>query len=181
MEPYLGQLLLFGGNFPIRGWATCNGALLSIAQNSALFSILGTVYGGDGRNSFALPDLRGRVVIGQGDGPGLSSYVIGEAAGRETTTLTLPQMPSHNHVLMVNNERSTENVPDQSTFLSQGPTAGEGPHAVTSNIYSKAAANTSLNPRSISPSGANQPFSVQQPYLVMNYQIAMQGIFPSRD
>jgi len=180
MEQILGQLLLFGGNFTIQGWAQCDGTLLPISQNTALFSLLGVAYGGNGQTTFALPDLRGRVVMGQGQGPGLTPHVLGEMSGQENATLIATNLPSHTHTLLANNAASTDNIPSSEVVLSQGLTSSGGPKALNSNIYSKAGPNTSLSSHSIAPTGNSQPFSVQQPYLVMNYMIAMQGIFPPR-
>src|SRR5438105_10342167 len=106
-EPFLGQIMLFGGNFAPRGWAFCNGQIMSIAQNTALFSLLGTTYGGDGITTFALPDLRGRAPVGQGQGPGLSNITLGEASGTESITLTIANMPGHNHTLGCDNGGSS--------------------------------------------------------------------------
>src|SRR4051794_10683767 len=111
-EPFIGEVIMFAGNFAPRGWALCQGQLLSIAQNTALFSILGTTYGGNGQTTFALPDLRGRVPLGQGQGPGLSSYVLGEVAGNENVTLISTQMPQHNHLLNCNSDSANT---DQTT------------------------------------------------------------------
>lgn len=181
MEPFLAQIMLFGGNFTIRGWAQCDGTLLSIAQNSALFSLLGTTYGGNGQTTFALPDLRGRVAIGQGQAVGGSNYTLGEAAGFEQVTLTVQQMPIHHHALMTKNATSSTDVPGSTVVLAKGPTFGSGPTAQIGNIYSTEAPDTMLSPNSISAAGGNLPFSVKQPYLVLNYQIALNGVFPSRN
>ncbi|HTN37316.1 MAG TPA: tail fiber protein [Arachidicoccus sp.] len=181
MEPFLAQIMLFAGNFEVRGWAFCDGRLMSIAQNSALFALVGTVYGGDGVTTFGLPDLRGRSVVGMGNGPGLTPRVIGELSGSENTTLLMPNLPAHTHTLMANNAVSNAATPGSTVVLSQGPTTGAGPSAHTGNIYSTNAVNTSLSLSSIGVSGNNQPFSIMQPYLVLNYQIALEGVFPSRN
>lgn len=180
MEPYLGQIMLFGGNFVIRDWAACDGSLIQISANSALFSLLGTTYGGNGVQTFALPDLRGRAVIGYGAGPGLSPRELGEKAGGESTTLLIPNLPAHNHLINVNNGPSTTGVPDSTVLLSSGPTTGGGPSAKTETIYSNKAGNATLSATSVSVVGGSQPVSVMQPYLALNYQIAMYGVFPSR-
>ena len=164
MDPFLGQIILFAGNFAPRGWALCDGQLLAIASNTALFSILGTTYGGDGRTTFALPDLRGRIPIHEGHGPGLSNYALGQKGGAENVTLTVAQLPNHNHSLAMNGEGASTK---QAGYLAAGEIYGE-------TADKSAPANT------ISNAGGNQPVSNIQPYLAVNYIIALQGIFPSR-
>jgi microcystin-dependent protein len=158
-DPFVGQILLFGGNFAPKGWAMCNGQLMSIAQNTALFSLLGTMYGGDGMTTFALPDLRGRAPIGMGQGPGLSSYAQGEAAGTETTTLNISNLPAHTHTL----------------FGASGPASGPD-----RGIESQATAAKVPSNDEMAPTGSNAPFDNRSPYLAMNYIIALEGIYPSR-
>jgi microcystin-dependent protein len=167
-EPFLGEIRLFPYNFAPRGWAFCQGQILAIAQNTALFSLLGTTYGGNGQTTFALPDLRGRVAVSSGQGPGLSSYTLGEVIGTETVTLTQNQMPMHSHLVNVNGG---------------GATTTRAPGAVLASGGSYAAApdGNTLNPQSIAGSGGNQPFQVIQPLLTLNYCIALEGIFPSRN
>jgi microcystin-dependent protein len=114
-QPFLGEIRMFGFNFPPRGWALCNGQILSIAQNTALFALLGTMYGGNGQTTFALPDLRSRVPLHMGQGPGLSSYTLGQAAGSESVTLTTPQLPSHNHPVACNSDDATSGDPELRT------------------------------------------------------------------
>ncbi len=160
MEPFLGQLMLVPYNFAPRNWAFCEGQLLPISQYSALFSLLGTNFGGDGRTTFGLPDLRGRVALGAGQGPGLSNYVLGEKAGQEQVTLLASQIPAHAHAA------STQSASESN------PTANV-PAFVP--IYSKTA-DAALAP-SGGQSGAHEN---RQPFLVLNYVIALQGIFPSR-
>ncbi|MCA9638552.1 MAG: phage tail protein [Myxococcales bacterium] len=164
MEPFLGQIMMFAGNFAPRGWALCDGQLLPISQNQALFSILGTTYGGDGRTTFALPDLRGRAPIHAGHGPGLSDYRLGQKGGAESVTLTVNQMPSHNHTLAMNGE---------------GAATKQAGYLAASEIYGETA-DKSAPANTISNAGGNQPVSNIQPYVVVNYIIALQGIFPSR-
>lgn len=175
MDVFLGMIGLFGFNFAPKGWMSCNGQLLSIAQNSALFALLGTTYGGDGVTTFALPDLRGRVPNGQGQGPGLSSYQMGQAAGTEHVTLIQTQMPQHNHTLNVSGNPGTSNSP-AGTVLAQAFDANEG----VVNTYGTAI-NATASPQAIGLSGGNQPHENMQPYLTMNYCIAVEGIFPSRN
>lgn len=169
MEPLLGSIILFGGNFAPRGWAFCDGQLLPIAQNSALFSILGTTYGGDGKTTFALPDLRGRVAMQPGQGPGLSSYQLGQKGGAESVTLTVNNMPSHSHVLNANSDPGNTESPQDNLLA-----------AVTTSNYSKDAANATMNPASIANTGGSQSFGIVQPYQCVNFIIALVGVFPSR-
>lgn len=170
MEALIGQILLFAGNFAPRGWAFCNGQLMSIAQNTALFSILGTTYGGDGITTYALPDLRGRVPAGTGQGPGLNDLQLGETGGSETTTLFIHNMPMHNHLVNASNQFSGGDHPS-GNYL--------GASAADNGFYDESA-NTSMAPGMIGVSGGSQPFSIQQPYLGLNYIIALEGIYPSR-
>lgn len=195
MQPYLAMIILFGGNFAIRGWALCWGQLMSIAQNSALFSLLGTVYGGDGVSTFGLPDLRGRAPIGWGQGPGLSSYEIGQASGSENTTILLPNMPAHNHTatfsLTATPSASTvagsSTTPGATLVPAMLPTIGSGPSGNPIKGYAAQDNTTTLAPGavggtiSIGMNGGTQPISIMNPYLAMTYQIALEGIFPSRN
>jgi microcystin-dependent protein len=177
-EPFIGQIMPVGFNFAPRGWALCNGQILSIAQNTALFSLLGTTYGGNGQTTFALPDLRGRVPIHQGQGPGLSNYSLGQVAGTENTTLTTNNMPQHNHGLFSNAGGKGNSAVPTNNFLGVGvvPSSSE-----TTNNYNSAAGTNPLAPGSIGLTGGNQPFPILQPYLCINFVIALEGIFPSRN
>ncbi len=167
MDPFIGQLMCVGFNFAPVGWAQCNGQLMSIAQNTALFSLLGTTYGGDGINTFGLPDLRGRVPVSFGQGPGLQNYSQGEMAGSETVTLTALQIPLHTHTVMGSTGESESSQPANSV-----PAAG-GSYAT--------APNTPMSPAMIPVSGGgNQPHENRQPFTVLNWIIATQGVFPSR-
>jgi microcystin-dependent protein len=170
-QPYLGEIRLFSFNFPPKGWAFCNGALLAINQYQALFSLLGTYYGGNGTTNFALPDLRSRVPLHMGSGPG-GTYTIGEPAGEENVTLLLTQLPAHNHMLQVVNGPGGAKSPINN-LLAQSGTTYPRYAAASSNVVA-------LNPASIQPVGGNGPHSNIQPYLSMNYCIAMVGVFPSR-
>ena len=165
-EPFLGMIMLFGGNFAPSGWALCNGQLLSIQQNTALFSILGTTYGGNGTSNFALPDLRGRVPVHFGQGPGLSNYSEGEVGGSESVTLQTTEMPPHQHT-----QPATEGV--QTTNRPNNALPAEG------GVYAGTSDGSALAPTS--SAGGGQPHENRQPYLTMNYCIALQGIFPSRN
>lgn len=170
MEPYLGQIQAFGFNFAPVGWAQCNGQLLSIAEYEALFSLLGTTFGGDGQTTFALPDLRGRSIVHPGSGPGLSPIQLGQSGGQETVTLTINQLPSHNHPVSVavntgNGEESdsTKYIASHASAFNEAPSTGKVLNGVTSI-----------------PAGSGQPFFNRNPYLGMNYCIAIEGIYPSR-
>jgi microcystin-dependent protein len=177
-EPFLGQITLFPYNFPPNGWADCAGQLLPISQNTALFSLLGTNYGGDGRTNFALPNLQGMVPVGQGSQPGGSNYEIGETQGSETVTLLAGTMPIHSHAVSATTLHGTANTP--SNHVLALPQAGNPPLTNKGEIYNVAAPDTSLAPGSIGPAGNNLPHNNVQPFLVLRYCIAMQGIFPPR-
>jgi microcystin-dependent protein len=180
MTPFLGGIFLVGFNFAPQGYSMCNGQLLSISQNTALFSLLGTFYGGNGQNTFALPDLQGRVPIHQGSGAGLSSYVMGQLGGAENITLTSGQMPQHNHLLNVNSNGSNTLSPD-GAYFSGGVFTGSGPNASPLKFYTTTAPNgAKLNSGTVATTGGGQPHPNIQPYLVVNFVIAMQGVFPSR-
>lgn len=187
MDPFLGQIMLFAGNFEPRGWAFCNGQLLSIAQHTALFSILGTTYGGDGRTTFALPDLRGRVAVHEGDGPGLSSYRLGQKGGVENVTLNATQIPNHSHTAgsvslpVSSNEATSSNPADN--VLASAMTSISRETTVSTNVYADAGmANGNMKTAgSTDATGGSQSHTNVQPYLATNYIIALQGIFPSRN
>jgi microcystin-dependent protein len=173
-QPFLGEIRMVGFNFPPRGWALCNGQLMAISQNSALFGLLGTTYGGDGQTTFALPNLQGRVPIHAGTGPGLSPYVQGQVGGNEAVTLLTTQIPAHNHGVNANAAGGTQASPvgGYPAIESTG----------TSMDYSASAPNQGpMNAGMIAPAGGNQAHENRQPYLCVNFIIAMQGIFPSRN
>ncbi len=172
-EPFLGEIRLFPYNFAPQGWAFCNGQIMAIAQNTALFSLLGTTYGGNGTSNFALPDLRGRLAVSSGQAPGLSSYTLGQQSGSESVTLTLNNLPGHNHTVSpgANDGAATAQRP-------AGAVMARG----TASIYANAAdGSTTMASSATSSTGNSQPFSSIQPLLVLNYCIALQGIFPSRN
>lgn len=177
-EPFLGEIRMVGWNFAANGWALCNGQVLSISQYTALFSLLGTYYGGDGVQTFALPNLQGRVPIHQGSGLGLSPYVIGQASGNENVTLLSTQMPQHNHLVGVSNQAGSIADPTNSV-LAQG-NSGSGRNAVAVSDYVSTAATGTLSPATISMAGGSQPHNNIQPYLCVNFIIALTGIFPAR-
>jgi microcystin-dependent protein len=160
-EPFLSEIRIMSFSFAPKGWALCNGQLLPINQNQALFSLLGTTFGGDGRTNFALPDLRGRAPMHVGDG-----HVLGERAGQESHTLVQQEYPAHNHLVGVVNSNANA-----------GPTGNF--FAAANALYQPAPANTNLAPSSISNVGGSQPHPNQQPFLTLSFAIALQGIFPS--
>ncbi len=170
MEPFIGQIQAFGFNFAPQGWAQCNGQLLSIAQNTALFSLLGTMYGGNGQTTFGLPDLRGRFPLHMGQGPGLPFYTQGEIGGTPSITLLTQNLPAHTHPLQLSAaEEGTSETP-QGNYI-----AGNGSNgfAATPDVV-MATSNVGIT-------GNNTPFSNMNPYLCVNYCIALVGIFPSRN
>jgi len=170
-NPFLGEIKLAGYNFPPHGWALCNGAILSISQNTALFALLGTFYGGNGQSTFALPDLQGRAAMGQGN-----SNFICEVDGTETVTLLSNQYPSHTHTLNANNSGVEVGLP-AGNFLNKTT-----PGATTGKIYAPSGALQPLNPAAITPTtNGGVPHQNMQPFLVMNYTIALSGIFPARN
>ena len=173
-DPFIGEIRMFGADFAPNGWALCNGQIMSIAQNSALFSLLGTYYGGDGISTFKLPDLRSRVPINQGQGPGLSNYTIGEASGVENVTLLASQMPMHNHTLQASSAIGGAPSPIGNFSAVVDDNNGRG-----LNAYSSSSDGT-MSVNAISVSGGNQPHSNIQPFLCVNFIIALQGIYPSR-
>lgn len=179
--PFIGQIELFGFNFTPRGWASCDGQLLAIAQNDALFALIGTIYGGDGRTTFGLPDLRGRVAIGMGTGPGLSPYSIGELSGNQEVTLLSTQVPSHSHVLMGVGSEGDNNDPSGKVLAKSSATLERGSTPVPANGYLPSTAGSSLAFDSIGMSGGNLSHNNMQPSVVLNYCIALEGIFPSRN
>lgn len=185
-EPFVGQIQPFGFNFAPRGWAKCDGQLLAISTNTALFSLLGTTYGGDGRTTFALPDLRGRVPMSDGTGPGLSTRKIGQKSGSETVTLNVTQMPAHDHsgtgtvtgTVQANSGAGDTDNPAGNTLATLSRT----------NQYSTAGPNTAMHDDTVtgtgifttSMAGGSQSHNNMQPFLVINYCIALVGLFPSR-
>ena len=177
-EPFLGQITVFPYGFPPSGWADCAGQLLPIQQYTALFSLLGTQYGGNGTTNFALPNLQGTVPVGQGVQTGGSSYVMGETGGTETVAITTASMPNHGHSLNATTVLGTVNSPNGhllASALKGAPLSG-----FKGEIYNAAVPDTALAPGSIGLAGGSQPHNNTQPFLVLRYCIAMQGIFPPR-
>ncbi|MDF7776264.1 tail fiber protein [Sphingomonas sp. AOB5] len=175
-NPYLGELRPFAGNFAPRFWALCNGQLLSIAQNNALFALLGTTYGGDGITTFALPDLRGRLALSQGQGPGLTNRTLGEQSGTETVTLTIQTMPAHTHVVVASANEAASPVP--TGRVPAAPKNG-GKFYLPPNVGTQTDA--PIGTASIGTAGGSQPHENLMPILAINYIIALQGIFPSQN
>lgn len=166
MEPFVGQIQSFSFNFPPRGWAQCNGQLMAIAQNQALFSLLGTTFGGDGITTFALPDLRGRVQVSQGQGSGLTIRNMGERFGTETVTLQVSNLPQHTHTLSGNTTANADTALNNS---------------IGGQVWAPVSPNTTANPNDVTSAGSDQPHNNIQPTLGIGYCIALQGIFPSRN
>ena len=171
-QPFIGQIMIAAFNFAPQGWAFCNGQLLSIQQNTALFSLLGTTYGGNGTTNFQLPNLQSRMPVHFGQGLGLSPYVLGEMVGTETRTLTTVNLPAHNHQISAVSGKG--NKPSPAGALPAADAAG-----ITAE-YSNALPNTTMNANMVSETGGNQPFSILPPVLALNFVIALLGIFPSR-
>lgn len=194
MEGTLAEIRGFAGNFAPRAWAFCQGQLLAISQNQALFSLLGTTYGGDGRTTFALPDLRGRAPISEGHGPGLTQRPLGQRSGTQTNNLTQNQMPSHFHSAVFTQTSGVMAVGASTTDATEaepGPTLSLGLADAGGNsaIYTTGAEDTNLKPGGtvavtgsvqVFPTGASQAINNMQPYLVINWVICLQGVFPSR-
>ena len=178
---FLGQISMFGGNFAPRNWAFCNGQLLSIAQNTALFSLLGTTYGGDGITTFALPDLRSRLPLDWGQGPGLSNYQLGQAAGSQSVTLNVTQMPAHIHMLIATT--ATANATAVGNTVIPGAAAGDSAplfYAAQQQGLPPPAP-VPLDPGACGLAGGNQAHNNLMPSLCITFIIALQGIFPSRN
>jgi microcystin-dependent protein len=168
-DPFVAEIRIFGFNFPPTGWAFCDGQLLAISQNTALFSLLGTVYGGNGKSTFALPNLQGSAPMHPGQGPGLSLHDLGEQGGTETVTLLQSEMPAHNHGMV--------GVEDDGTFL----TPANMLIAALNQMYAAApAGGATLAPEALALAGGNQPHNNMMPYLTLNFCIALQGVFPPR-
>jgi microcystin-dependent protein len=173
-EPFLAEVRIFSFNFAPRGWAFCNGQLMPIQQNTALFSLLGVTYGGDGRTTFGLPNLQGSAPLHEGQGPGLSPRVLGEVGGSATVTLLQAEMPLHTHTLILAESEGTEHSP-------QGQLAAANTNAVplyTNTPQPSTAVN--MNLAGVTPLGGSQPHNNMMPYLTLNFCIALEGIFPPR-
>jgi microcystin-dependent protein len=169
-DPFVAEIRIFPFNFAPKGWAWCNGQLLPLSQNTALFSLLGTTYGGDGKSTFALPDLEGRAPMHPGQGPGLSLHDLGETGGSETVTLLESEIPAHSHSYSVSGQVGLSNTP-----AAQMLAVGDG-----INLYAPANNLTPTAPEALAPAGGDQPHNNLQPYLTLYFCIALQGVFPPR-
>ncbi|HET9651804.1 MAG TPA: tail fiber protein [Usitatibacter sp.] len=167
-QPYVGEIRMFAGNFAPLGWMFCSGQLLPIVGNETLFQLIGTTYGGDGQATFALPDLRGRVPIGMGTGPGLSTRTLAEAGGVESVTLTTQQVPQHNHAMSASNDVPTLSTPGNNV-------TGQA----ATKLYRAGSPSVTLDPQSVGSTGGSQPHNNLQPLLCVDFIISLFGIFPS--
>ena len=174
-DQYLGEIRAVGFNFAPQGWAICDGQILPIESNTALFSLLGTQYGGDGRTNFALPNFQGCVPVHQGNGPGLSPYYVGQSGGEETVSLVTSQIPGHTHQAMFSDKAGTTLNP------SNGVPAVPVANARYTNLYTTAAPNVMMDAAALAPTGGSQPHNNLGPYLTVNFIIALEGIFPPRN
>jgi len=174
MDPFVAEIRIFPFNFPPKGWAFCDGQILPLSQNTALFSLLGTTYGGDGKSNFALPNFQGTAPMHQGQGPGLSLRDLGETGGEQTVTLLESEMPQHSHVPRANSLDTQVATPSGNTWAPPG--AGRG-----LNIYDPATGSgAGMSSAAISPAGGDQPHNNMPPYLTLNFCIALQGVYPPR-
>lgn len=177
-EPFIGEIKAFGGNFAPRGWAFCDGQLLAISQNEALFSILGTTYGGDGRTTFSLPDLRGRSIVHKGNGPGLPSINLGQKGGQTQVTLNINQIPSHNHTATLHAESAVGSFAGpQGKMLGVG-SANVSIYAAVDPVANKTMAADSIV---VQNNGGGQPLNMRSPFTAVSVIIALVGTFPSRN
>jgi microcystin-dependent protein len=169
-DPFVAEIRIFAGNFAPNGWAKCNGQILPLSQNTALFSLLGTIYGGNGQSTFALPNLQGRSPMHQGQGPGLSVRDLGEEGGSETVTLLASETPSHSHNLVAINDFGDINIPTGNGFARSTGAA----------VYAASGPVAAMSTQAIAPVGSGLPHNNRQPLLTMNFIIALQGVFPPR-
>ena len=172
-DPFVAEIRIFPFTFAPKGWAFCNGQLLPLSQNTALFSLLGTTYGGDGKSTFALPNLQGSAPMHPGQGPGLSLHDLGETGGSETVTLLESEMPAHSHAYNVSQADGTERIPKAQEFA-----AGIG--GVVAYVPAQGAPLTQMSPSALTPAGSSLPHNNMMPYLTFNFCIALQGVFPPR-
>ena len=177
-SPFVAEITMFGFNFPPQGWAFCRGQILPISQNTALFSLLGTTYGGDGRSTFALPNLQDQTAISFGQGPGLENYDLGETGGVSNVTLLNSEMPIHTHFANATIDRA--NTAAATGSVPATGAAGTPQKPTLAKIYSTNVPNTQLNPLALGVTGSSLPHNNMQPYLTLNFCIALQGVFPSR-
>ncbi len=170
-DPFVAEIRIFPFNFAPKGWAWCDGQLLPLSQNTALFSLLGTTYGGNGKSNFALPDLQGRSPMHPGQGPGLSLHDLGETGGSETVTLLESEIPAHSHTLRASNDVGEDRVPAPSESLARSSGG---------LLYAPPASLVAMAPESLPPAGGDQPHDNMMPYLTFYFNIALQGVFPPR-
>ena len=174
MDPFVAEIRIFPFNFAPRGWAFCDGQILPISQNTALFSLLGTTYGGDGKSNFALPNMQGNTPMHPGQGPGLSLHDLGETGGSETVTLLESEMPAHSHFMRAHNgDQADHQIPGPTTSLAQSANGNAYQSTANSNL-------AQLAGQILTPAGGDQPHNNMQPYLTLNFCIALQGVFPPR-
>lgn len=171
MDPFVAEIRIFPFNFAPKGWAWCDGQILPISQNTALFSLLGTTYGGDGKSNFALPDMQGNASMHPGQGPGLSLHDLGETGGSETVSLLESEIPSHSHQMKYVNEDASSNVPTANTSFA---------NSQKGNVYATQNPNAIMSPTTIAPAGGSQPHNNMMPYLTFYFNIALQGVYPPR-
>ena len=174
MDPFVAEIRIFPFNFAPKGWAFCDGQILPLSQNTALFSLLGTTYGGDGKSNFALPDMQGNAPMHPGQGPGLSLHDLGETGGSETVTLLESEIPAHAHVMRGHNlDPADHQIPSASTSIAQSANGQAYQNNSSQNLVS-------LSPSELGPAGGNQPHNNMMPYLTLYFNIALQGVFPPR-
>jgi len=171
-NPFVAEIRIFPFNFAPKGWATCDGQILFISQNTALFSLLGTTYGGDGKSNFALPNMQGNAPMHPGQGPGLSLHDLGETGGSDTVTLLESEMAAHNHSQKANTTTATKSLPTNNSFAKGA--------SMTPYLAPAGAALVNMSDQAITPAGGNQPHNNLQPYLTLNFCIALQGVYPPR-
>ena len=174
MDPFVAEIRIFPFNFAPKGWAFCDGQILPLSQNTALFSLLGTTYGGDGKSNFALPNMQGNVPMHPGQGPGLSLHDLGETGGSETVSLLESEIPSHSHAMRLHNgDQADAQNPSASTSLAQSANGFAYQSNSTQNLVN-------LSDNALTPTGGDQPHNNMQPYLTLNFCIALQGVYPPR-
>jgi microcystin-dependent protein len=178
-DPFIGEIRSFPFNFAPKGWAFCNGQLLPLSQNTALFSLLGTTYGGNGQTTFGLPDLQGRTAMGQGQGPGLTDRFLGETGGATAVTLLQTEMPSHQHTVNGRTVATAGSADPTGNVLSMG-TWRSGSQFGVVQAYATQAPNSAMSPTAAAPAGGSQPHNNMMPYVTLNYCIALQGVYPPR-
>jgi microcystin-dependent protein len=169
-DPFVAEIRIFPFNFAPKGWAFCDGQILPLSQNTALFSLLGTTYGGDGKSNFALPNMQGNAPMHPGQGPGLSLHDLGEVGGSDTVSLLQSEIPSHSHAVNASGAEGTIGSPNDQLVAS----------GVGVNMYTTSLNAASLNPNAVATAGGDQPHNNLQPYLTLNFNIALQGVFPPR-